>query len=313
MYKYLSMNLKHIALLALLVSPATSLAQNKQYVELQRDVALMQDQLRAMQRGQDEKFGALEVLLKQIAESTNRANAAVAVLESKMTDKFAQQEKQMALPLANMGTKVDAMGSDLGGVREAVNDLVSKIGKMQGQLVDLASLVKICAEKPLTPPAPLQPPAAEPVKQAGTQPAECAGTSSEDLFNNAVRDSRAGNSDLAVQEFQNYLKCYGTTDMAPTALYNVGVIYYMRGDHENAISTFDKVMGDYPGNTKIPDTMLLKGRSLGKIGQKEEARKEFRSLIAKFPDSESASKARVDMNALSPAKATPTTTKKKKR
>lgn len=309
------MNLKNLALLALLAYPANSFAQNKQYVELQRDVALMQDQLRAMQRGQDEKFAALEVLLKQIAESTNRANTAVAVLESKMTDKLAQQDKQLAVPLANMGTKVDAMGSDFGGVREAVRDLESKIGKMQGQLVDLASLVKIGNEKALLPPpAPVQPPpGAEPAKQAAGQPAECAGTSAEDLFNNARRDSQSGNSDLAVQEFQNYLKCYGTTDMAPTALYNIGVIYYMRGDHENAISTFDKVMGDYPGNTKTPDVMLLKGRSLARIGQKEAARNEFKSLITKFPDSESASKARVDLNALSPAKVTPPATKKKKR
>ena len=297
------MNLKNLALLALLAYPANSFAQNKQYVELQRDVALMQDQLRAMQRGQDEKFAALEVLLKQIAESTNRANTAVAVLESKMTDKLAQQDKQLAVPLANMGTKVDAMGSDFGGVREAVRDLESKIGKMQGQLVDLASLVKIGNEKALLPPpAPVQPPpGAEPAKQAAGQPAECAGTSAEDLFNNARRDSQSGNSDL------------GTTDMAPTALYNIGVIYYMRGDHENAISTFDKVMGDYPGNTKTPDVMLLKGRSLARIGQKEAARNEFKSLITKFPDSESASKARVDLNALSPAKVTPPATKKKKR
>ena len=307
------MNPKYLALLALLLSPAAGFAQKKEYVELQRDVSLLQDQMRTMQRGQDEKFAALEVLLKQIAESSNRSNTAVAVLESKVTDKLVQQEKQLALPLANMGTKVDAMGNDFGGVREAIHDLESKIGKMQGQLVDLSSLVKLINEKPLQAPPPPVQPNADPAKPGATLPAGCTGTAAEDLFNNAMRDRQGGNSDLAVQEFQDVLKCYGSTDYAPSSLYYIGVIYYLRGDHENAISTFDKVLSDYPGNAKVPDTMLLKGRALARIGQKEDAKKEFKALIAKFPDSDSASKARVDLNATSAAKPAPSTTKKKKR
>lgn len=307
------MNPKYLALLALLLSPAAGFAQKKEYVELQRDVALLQDQMRSMQRGQDEKFAALEVLLKQIAESSNRSNTAVAVLESKVTDKLAQQEKQLALPLANMGTKVDAMGNDFGGVREAIHDLESKIGKLQGQMVDLTSLVKLINEKPLQAPPPPMQPNADPAKPNAALPAGCTGTS-EDLFNSAMHDRQSGNSDLAIQEFQDVLKCYGNTDYAPSSLYYIGVIYYLRGDHENAISTFDKVLNDYPGNTKVPDTMLLKGRALTRIGQKEAARNEFKALIAKFPDSESASKARVDLNATSTPKPTaPAATKKKKR
>ena len=314
------MNLKILALLTLIVLPQAGFGQKKEYVELQRDVALLQDQMRSMQRGQDEKFAALEVLLKQTLETTNKANTAVALLEAKMTDKLALQDKQLALPIASMGEKVNAMGSDFGGVREAVRDLESKIAKMQGQLVDLTGLVKVMNEKQLAPPPPPVVPVGDQPVAAGSKPtasanapAECAGTSAEQLFNNAMRDRSSGNSDLAVQEFQDYVKCYGTTDRAPTALYYIGVIYYLRGDHENAISTFDKVVNDYPQNTKIPDAMLLKGRALAKVGQKEEARNEFKILIAKYADSDSAAKARVDLIAIAPVRQAPTTAKKKRK
>lgn len=315
-FENLPMNIKTLTLLTLIALPQAGFGQKKEILEMQRDMSLLQDQMRTMQRGQDEKFAALEVLLKQTLEASNKANTSVALLEAKMTDRLANQDKSLALPIASMGTKVDAMGSDFGGVREAVRDLESKIAKMQGQLVDLSSLVKLMNEKQLAPPpAPLAP-AGEPAKPnaaAATVPSECAGTSAEQLFNNAMRDRSSGNSDLAVAQFQDYVKCYGTTDRAPTALYNIGVIYYLRGDHENAIATLDKAINDYPQNTKIPDAMLVKARALVKVGQKESARAEFKELIAKYPDSDSAAKARVDLVQLNPARPASTAAKKKRK
>ncbi len=309
------MNIKTLTLLTLIALPQAGFGQKKEILEMQRDMSLLQDQMRSMQRGQDEKFAALEVLLKQTLEASNKANTSVALLEAKMTDRLANQDKSLALPIASMGTKVDAMGSDFGGVREAVRDLESKIAKMQGQLVDLSSLVKLMNEKQLAPPPAPVVPAAEPTKPnaATTVPSECAGTSAEQLYNNAMRDRSSGNSDLAVAQFQDYVKCYGTTDRAPLALYQVGVIYYLRGDHENAIATMDKVINDYPQNTQIPNAMLVKARALVKVGQKESARSEFKDLIAKYPDSDSAAKARVDLVQINPARPASTPAKKKRK
>lgn len=303
------MTRKSLALISFLLIPAGLFGQKKEIVELQRDVALLQDQIRAMQRSQDEKLAGLEVLLKQTLETSNKANTSLALLDSKLNDRFAQLEKGLAQPVAVIGSKVDAMGTDFGGLRESVRDLESKIGKLQGNIVDLGNAVKVLS----TPPAPPPPSPTTSAAPAATPASPCAGASAEQLYNSAMRDRTSGNSDLAIQQFQDYLKCFNTTDRAPNAQYYIGEIYYLRGDYETAVDAFDKVLEQFPQNSKTSDSMLLKGRALAKAGQKESARAEFRSLIAKFPDSENAPKARIELNALGTAKPATPAQKKKKR
>src|SRR5258708_5838621 len=67
----------------LLLIPGFAFAQKREIVELQRDVATMQDQVRTLQRSIDEKMSALTVLVQQSLESSNNANKAVAVLEAR--------------------------------------------------------------------------------------------------------------------------------------------------------------------------------------------------------------------------------------
>lgn len=304
------MNCKSLALITLILIPAGLFGQKKEMVELQRDVALLQDQMRAMQRSQDEKLAGLEVLLKQTLETTNKANTSLALLESKISDRFSQQEKGLAQPVAVIGSKVDAMSTDFGGVREAVRDLESKIGKLQGQVVDLSNAVKVLSAPPAPPPA--APAGATPTATVAVAN-PCGGVSAEQLYNAAMRDRTSGNSDLAIQQFQDYLKCFQTTDRAPNAQYYVGEIYYLRGDYETAVDAFDKVLEQFPQNNKTSDAMLLKGRALAKSGQKEAARAEFKTLITKFPDSENAPKARVELNALATSRAPAAVAPKKKK
>ena len=304
------MNCKFLALITLILIPSGLFGQKKEMVELQRDVALLQDQMRAMQRSQDEKLAGLEVLLKQTLETSNKANTSLALLESKISDRFSQQEKGLAQPVAVIGSKVDAMSTDFGGVREAVRDLESKIGKLQGQVVDLSNAVKVLSAPPAPPPAA---PAGATPTAAPVAANPCGGVSAEQLYNSAMRDRTSGNSDLAIQQFQDYLKCFQTTDRAPNAQYYVGEIFYLRGDYETAVDAFDKVLEQFPQNNKTSDAMLLKGRALAKSGQKEAARAEFKTLITKFPDSENAPKARVELNALTTSRAPAIAPKKKKK
>ena len=66
---------------------------SKEIQELQRDVALLQDQVRTLQRAQDEKFAAMQALVQQTLDSVNRTNTAVAVMENKFNDTMKQQQQ----------------------------------------------------------------------------------------------------------------------------------------------------------------------------------------------------------------------------
>jgi len=279
------------ALLGLLLVPSI-FGQKKEILEMQRDILQMQDQVRSLQRSQDEKLAALQVLLQQTLDAANKANTATAVLEASLRDKLKDQEKNLVVPVAGLGTKVDQMSSDFSSVRESVADLTSRLGKLQNQVADLSQAIRTLS----APPPP--PPGAAPT--AGAPPA---GVSAEQLYTAAMRDRTSGNADLASAQFKDYIQYFGSSDLAPNAQYYIGEIEYLRGDYTAALAAFDKLLEAYPDNSKTADALLLKGRALVKSGYKAEARTEFETLVKKFPSHENAAKARTELRALAPGAA----------
>ena len=289
----------------LILSAIPAFSQKEKIAEIQRDMLIIQDQIRALKSSHDEKMAKMDVLVQQILDSSNKANTAVAMLDGALRERLKEQEKLLAGPVAGVGAKVDTMSNDFAGVREAVTDLSSRMGKLQNQIADINNAIKII----VSPPAP--PPSANPATAANPNAAP-AGVSAETLYNGGMRDKSAGNSDLAIEQFQNYLKWFGNTDLAPNAQYYIGEIKYLRGDLDGALMAFDTLLEKYPDNPKTSDAMLQKGRALVKSGFKAEARQEFTSLIKKFPTHDNAAKARTELAALnSPARAPARATKKK--
>ncbi|MCX6589298.1 MAG: tetratricopeptide repeat protein [Acidobacteria bacterium] len=276
------------ALFGLLLVPSV-FGQKKEILEMQRDILQMQDQVRSLQRSQDEKLAAIQVLLQQTLDAANKANTATAVLEASLRDKLKDQEKNLVVPVAGLGSKVDQMSSDFSSVRESVADLTSRLGKLQNQVADLSQAIRTLS-------APPPPPGATP-----TAAGPPAGVSAEQLYNAAMRDRTSGNADLAIAQFKDYIQYFGSSDLAPNAQFYIGEIEYLRGDYTSALAAFDKLLEAYPDNAKTADALLLKGRALVKSGFKAEARTEFETLIKKFPSHENAAKAKMELRALAPA------------
>jgi len=277
------------ALLGLLLLPSV-FGQKKEILEMQRDILQMQDQVRSLQRSQDEKLAAIQVLLQQTLDAANKANTATAVLEASLRDKLKDQEKNLVVPVAGLGSKVDQMSSDFSSVRESVADLTSRLGKLQNQVADLSQAIRTLSAPPPPPPG-----------AAPTAAGPPAGVSAEQLYNAALRDRTSGNADLAIAQFKDYIQYFGTSDLAPNAQFYIGEIEYLRGDYTAALAAFDKLLEAYPDNAKTADALLLKGRALVKSGYKAEARTEFETLIKKFPSHENAAKAKMELRALAPA------------
>ncbi len=272
-----------VCLLAVLAVPFTCSAVSKEIVELQRDVSLLQDQVRTLQRSVDE----LRVLVQQNLDQSNKVNTAIAVLDSSLRDRLGEQNKTVAAPIAGLGSKVDQMSTDFQGVKESVADLTSRMGKLQQQILDLANIIKVLQAPPAPPPAGSGSPAA-----GGPQ------VPAETLYANAMRDKSGGRADLALQGFQDYLRFYGNTDLAPNAQYYIGEIHYSQADFDAALKDFNAVLEQYSDNTKTPDALYMKGTTLLKMGQRTDGAKEFRDLIRRFPDSDLAGKARAQLRAL---------------
>jgi TolA-binding protein len=271
----------------LLVAPALSFAANKEMQELQRDVAQLQDQMRQLQQSQDRQLAALTTLVQQAVDASNRANTTVAVIQSNLQQSLRDQEGKVAPLMAGVNTRLDNVSNDVRTMQQAVSDLTTVLSKIQAQITDLGNAVKV-----MQTPAPPPPGAPATPAAGGTAAAEVPPIGASDLYANAMRDRSSGKLDLALQEFSDYLKYYGNTDLAPNAQFYIGMIHYSQSDFETAAQDFDVVLEKYSENSKTEDSLYYKGMSLLRVpGHKTQAGDEFRELIKEFPNTDRAKEA----------------------
>lgn len=271
------------AALMLLAAASLCPAQRKEYVELQREIALLGEQVRSLKNTMDEQFNKLNLLVQQAVDAATRANTSVASLDNDLRQRLRDQEASVGRPVAAIGTKVDQLATEFQALRESVAELNRRMGKLELQIVDISTAVRTLQ-------APPSPPAG-----SGGPPA---GLSAEALYQNALRDKNGGNLELALKEFTDYLQYFGNTELAPNAQFYIGEIYYLRGEMDEAVRAFDLVLEKYPENNKTPDAHYMKGMALLKVGRRNQARDEFYSLIERFPNHELAAKAKAQLKAL---------------
>jgi TolA-binding protein len=301
---------RRLIVIVLALTSGGAFAANKDMLALQRDVAQLQDMVRSLQRQQDEKFAALQVLVQQALNASNDANRSVAVIQSGFQQNLRDQEAKVVTPVVGLNTRMDQMSNDLRTVSQAVTDLTGLIAKLQAQLTDLNQAVKAMA----APPAP--PPTAAPGAPGATGAVDIPPASV--LYENANRDRMGGKLDLALAEYSDYLKFYGNTDLAPNAQFYIASIHASQGDLEGAVREYDMVLEKYPDNNKTPDAMFGKGQALFRMGRKTEGGREFQDLIKRFPRNDLAPRACEQLKSIglscgTPRAAAPKGTSKRKK
>src|ERR1700735_2322155 len=146
------MSLSRVAIVFFALSPF-AFGASKEIMELQRDVALLQDQVRNLQSALDQKVGSLLTLAQQTSDSVNRTNTAVAIMLSSLNDTMKQQQQSLTGPVANVGQKLDAMSDDFRAVRESVLDMNTRMGKLDAKIADLENLINTVRAPAAPPPS----------------------------------------------------------------------------------------------------------------------------------------------------------------
>jgi TolA-binding protein len=272
-------------------APSPASAASKEILELQRDVALLQEQVRQLQQSQDRQLAAIQTLVQQSLAAANDATRSVAVIQSGLQQNLRDQESKVVTPVVGLNTRMDQMSQDMRTVQQAVSDLTNMVSKIQAQLTDLGNAVKVMqAPAAAPPPGAATAPGGMPGGQGGMPGAPAAAPandtpsmSASDLYANAQRDRQGGKLDLALQEFSDYLRWYGNTDLAPNAQYYIASIHASQGDYDSAIREYDMVLEKFPDNNKTADAMYGKGVALARLGRRTDGAREFTELIKRFP------------------------------
>lgn len=293
----------------LLAAMPLAFGASKEIIELQRDVAQLQDQVRNLQKTLDQ----LTVLTQQAVDAGNRNNASIAVMQSHLGDATKQMGQSVSVPLMNVGTKMDSMAEDFRNLKETVTDLSGRLGKVDAKITDLQNTVSVISTPPQAPPpspdtaglATGTTPAGGTTLPGNTPTGPPAGMKSETLYSNAYRDYLGGNYDIALSEFSDYIKYFNETQFAPNSQFYIGNIYYKKEDYPNALAAFDAVLEHYSDNPKTAGAHYWKGKTLLAMSKRDAAAKEFREILSKYPDSDVAPQAKTELRNLGLSPGTP--------
>ena len=273
------MNASRLAAFGLLLVPAFLSAQKRDDIlSIQRDVAQLQDQVKQFQASQDQKMAALQSLIQQAIDASSKTSAAMAGLERTVADRLNDQQSKIQAPVVTLGIKVDQMSDDLRSVRENVAELSTRLANLDNKLADISSAVRTLSTPAVAPPPP-----------AGTAPGAAVvqgpppGVSAESLWQNAFRDYSSGKDELAMNEFNDFIKYFPTSDNAPTAQYYVGMLYDRAKQYNDGAQAFDAVLERYSANPKTPDSLYMKGVELMKAGKRTDAGTEFKEFLERYP------------------------------
>jgi tol-pal system protein YbgF len=286
-----STRLLAVALLAMLVNlmPLRAHAVSKEIVELQTQVQQLLDMMQRLQSTMDTRFGVIQHLVEQTADSTNRMSSAVSDLQQKIA---AQNE--------GLSGKVDSTSGQVQSLSDSVDELKARIGKLQ----DTVNALQTQLQNMQAPPQGAQPGSTTP--GGSLPPAGPPGPGSamnqapplQDTYQAGVRDFNSAKYPVAQGEFQDVLQYYPNDDLAGQAQFYLGEIAYRQQDYPNAIKAYNVVLENYSSSSKAPAAQLHKGLALIAMNRRPAGIEELRSLIRKHPQTPEAAQARSKLNGM---------------
>jgi len=274
-----------------LFGPAPAGAVAREIIELQTGVNQLIQGQQSMQMEITQNAAVQRTLIEQAMDAVNKLNTSMSAVQ-KTTQDFS----------AASGARLDTMGTQVQGLSDNVGDLQARMGKLDQKLTDIQNTLQNVDSKLASPgPSPSSAPPTAMTGPSGTMPTIAPGgpspsaagppASADVLYSNALRDINGKHYDLATQEFQDYLRFYGDTDLASNAQFYLGEVAFMQNQFQQALDAYNKVIENYPKSFKTASARMRKGLCLSELGQKASAVRELRAVIRLYPGTDEAKRA----------------------
>jgi tol-pal system protein YbgF len=291
------------------VGPRPAEAVARELIELQRDVSTLLQGQKDLQSQMTQDHTVMKTLVEQSSDNVGRLNSTMSSLQKSVQD-----------VQANSGARLDTMSTQVQGLSDNLEEIKSRLGKLNQQLVDLQNTMqsvdaKISGGGAPPPSGQQQNPgnasnngfptgpaysSSSSVSQGATGaapsgPPPAGAPSADTLYSNGLRDITSGKYDLARSEFQDYIRYYGTTDLAGNAQFYLGEIAYSQKNYDLAVAEYDKVLTNYQHNFKVPPARLKKALANIELGQKATGVRELREIVKRYPGTEEDRRARAKL------------------
>jgi len=252
---------------ALWLAAAPAYGASKEIIQLQTQVQQLQEQMATMRQAFDERMGVMKNLVEQNTDAANKTTAAITALQATL-------QKQQG----DSAGRVDQLSGQIQALNDTLDELKVRLAKVSKQLEDMQAAQQTLA-------------ASQQAAQAQAQ-AQAQAPPPDVLYANALRDYNGGKSDLAAQEFADYIKFYPNTDLAGNSYFYLAELQFRAANYKQAVANYDQVLQNFPSGTKAASAQLKKGFALIELGQTDDGVQELRHLIQRYPKTNEALQAR---------------------
>jgi len=258
---------------------------------------------------------------KQIAAERNR----ITELQKQIDGRLGRLEEAMkGQGLLDLQTQLQQTRDDMARLRgqiEVLNNTIENTAKRQRDMyIDLDTRLRRFEQGGVAPAAGVAPPAtaaaaAAPPPPASAPPATTASTpaaapppppaaaaaapaqvtldpNESRAYESAQSQRRIGNYQGAIFAFQNFLKQYPKSTLAPRAQYWIGDSYFNLRDYRNAITAQQMLVKAWPDSPSVPDALLNLASSQSELGDVATAKRTMEEIVGKYPASDAAEKAK---------------------
>jgi len=289
-----------------LLSPAPVGAVAREIVELQQSVNQLIQGQKDIQTAMAQNAAVEKTLMEQSMDTVNKMTGTMMALQKTVQDMQ-----------ASSGARLDTMSTQIQGISDNLQETLARMGKLNQQLTDAQNAIqgidaKLASSAP--PPTASVPPGTSlapgiasapgglpPAPGAASNPAALPpgpAPSADLLYSNGLRDLNGKKYDLASQEFGDYLKYYGATDLASNAQFYLGEIFFAQQQYDQAIDAYGKVIDNYPKSFKLAPAHLKRALALISLGEKTSGVSELRMVVKTYPGTDEERRAKAKLQEL---------------
>lgn len=245
-----------LAVLLILVAAGPAFPVDKDMLQLQKDVIDLIAQVKVIQSTMDQNNTAVKALVEKMYDQVNTLSSTMQKMSTTVDTLKGQGDsstKEMRTILTNLNGTVGDLKDGLEALRLRMDSLSKDMAAAKTTSTPL--------EKP------------------------------DDLWRSAYVDYSAGNYDLAIGEFQDFVSKYATDPRGADAHLYVAESLRAQKKYDQALNEYDIVLQKYPDSDKSKTALLKKGYALAESNQVPQAVTTFKQVVSQYPNTIEASDA----------------------
>jgi TolA-binding protein len=236
-------------------------AANKEHQQLMADLRMLQEQTQMLQN-----------LIGSVTDAIKAVNT-----------RLDQQSETNRKAFADQKLVIDNLTNDVRVIREKLDDNNVRIGSLTQELDSLRQSMQQMSVRPSSgTPDGDGTPTTGAAPGAAPQPAAVS-VSPQKLLDTAQGDYYAGQYDLAILGWEDYIKSFPKSDKADDAQVGICAAYIQQGKFDKAVEGCDVAIRTYPNGDKIAEAYYRKGLALSNLKDVSGARASWEEVVKRYP------------------------------